>query len=46
MYLRQSNQKPISAHITDIMFPQAYMLSLSDLVYIADKMNLWEDSQY
>lgn len=45
MYQRLSNQKPISTHITDIMFPQAYMLSLYDLVYIANKMNLWKDSR-
>lgn len=43
MYQRLSNHAPISAHITDIMFPQAYMLSLTDLVYIAGKRNLWGD---
>lgn len=45
MYQRLSNQMPISAHITDIMFPQAYMLSLTDLVYIAGKTNLWADTR-
>lgn len=45
MYQRLSNHAPISAHITDIMFPQAYMLSLTDLVYIAGKANLWADSR-
>lgn len=43
MFQRLSNQKPISKHITDIMFPQAYMLSLSDLVYIVDKQDLWQN---
>ncbi|GCF93189.1 hypothetical protein NRIC_10800 [Enterococcus florum] len=42
-YQRLSNQKPISPHITDIMFPQAYMLSVTDLVYIANKCDLWGD---
>ncbi|NLY20782.1 MAG: hypothetical protein GXZ08_05830 [Tissierellia bacterium] len=42
MYQRLSNGKLISTHITDIMFPQAYMLSLTDLVYIANKRKLWE----
>lgn len=42
MYQRLSNHLPISAHIQDIVFPQAYMLSLTDLVYIAGKSNLWE----
>ena len=45
MYQRLSNHTPISTHITDIMFPQAYMLSLTDLVYIAGKANLWADSR-
>lgn len=45
MYQRLSNQVPISTHITDIMFPQAYMLSLTDLVYIAGKANLWSDAR-
>lgn len=43
MYQRLSNHVPISAHITDIMFPQAYMLSAADLVYIANKGRLWTD---
>lgn len=45
MYQRLSNGAPISAHITDIMFPQAYMLSLTDLVYIAGMANLWTDTR-
>ncbi|MDF3003021.1 MAG: hypothetical protein K0Q48_3140 [Bacillota bacterium] len=45
MYQRLSNHAPISAHITDIMFPQAYMLSLTDLVYIAGRSNLWADTR-
>jgi hypothetical protein len=45
MYQRLSNHAPISAHITDIMFLQAYMLSLTDLVYIAGKANLWADTR-
>lgn len=44
MYQRLSNHAPISAHITDIMFPQAYMLSITDLVYIVGKANLWTDT--
>lgn len=44
MLQRLSNHAPISAHITDIMFPQAYMLSVTDLVYIAGKANLWTDN--
>lgn len=42
MFQRLSNGLPISAHITDIMFPQAYMLSLTDLVYIANERELWD----
>lgn len=45
MYQRLSNHAPISAHITDIMFPQAYMLSLTDLVHIAGRANLWADTR-
>lgn len=45
MYRRLSNNAPVSAHITDIMFPQAYMLSLTDLVYIAGKAELWTDGR-
>lgn len=44
MYQRLSNHEPISAHITDIMFPQAYMLTVTDLVYIAGKRRLWTDT--
>ena len=45
MYQRLSNGAPISAHITDIMYPQAYMLSAVDLVYIAGEADLWTDSR-
>lgn len=45
LYQRLSNQAPISAHITDIMFPQAYMLTITDLVYIVGKRRLWTDSR-
>jgi len=45
MFQRLSNGCPISAHITDIMFPQAYMLSLTDLVYIANERGLWDKSE-
>lgn len=45
LFQRLSNQEPISAHITDIMFPQAYMLSLSDLIYIAHRRQLWGDER-
>lgn len=44
MYQRLSNKAPISAHITDIMFPQAYMLTVTDLVYIVNKKKLWSHS--
>lgn len=40
MYQRLSNGKPISPHITDIMIPQSYALSLTDLIYIAGKSDL------
>jgi hypothetical protein len=40
MYQRLSNGAPISAHITDIMMPQSYALSLTDLAYIAGKRKL------
>lgn len=39
-YQRLSDGKLISAHITDIMIPQNYALSLTDLVYIIGKRNL------
>ena len=45
LYQRLSNNAPISAHITDIMFPQAYMLTVTDLVYIAGKRKLWGDTR-
>lgn len=37
MFRRLSNGQPISAHITESMFPQSYHLSLTDLVYIIQK---------
>ncbi|MDD3308147.1 MAG: hypothetical protein PHO29_13765 [Acetobacterium sp.] len=40
MYQRLSDGAPISAHITDIMMPQSYALSLTDLAYIAGKRKL------
>ncbi|MDR1617104.1 MAG: hypothetical protein LBR98_08865 [Syntrophomonadaceae bacterium] len=40
MYLRLSSDMPISSHITDIMMPQNYALSLTDLVYIIGKKGL------
>lgn len=43
IYQRLSNGKPISPHITDIMMPQSYALSLTDLVYIIGKRNLVND---
>jgi hypothetical protein len=40
MYQRLTNEKPISAHITDIMIPQNYAISLTDLAYIVAKKRL------
>jgi hypothetical protein len=45
MYRRLSNGKPISSHITDIMIPQNYSLSLTDLTYIVGKRKLQNDSR-
>lgn len=42
LFLRLSVPQPISPHITDIMMPQSYALSLTDLVYIAGKRKLTE----
>ncbi|MGL6197459.1 MAG: hypothetical protein ACRC3H_00860 [Lachnospiraceae bacterium] len=39
-FQRLTDKKAISAHITDIMMPQSYALSLTDLVYIAGEGNL------
>lgn len=39
MFKRLSQDQPISAHITESMFPQSYVLSLTDLVYIAVNTN-------
>lgn len=46
MFQRLSDGKPISSHITDIMFPQSYALSLTNLTYIVGKRQLMasEDS--
>lgn len=40
MFQRLSNGKPISPHVTDIMIPQNYALSMTDLIYIVGKMKL------
>jgi hypothetical protein len=44
MFQRLSDGKPISQHITDIMFPQSYALSLTDLVYILGKRRLTSET--
>lgn len=41
MYKRLTNGQPISAHITENMFPQSYVLSLTDIIYITGKRSLW-----
>lgn len=43
MYLRLSSDTPICRHITDIMMPQSYALSLTDIVYIIGKTGLKEE---
>lgn len=43
MYRRLSNDQPISPHITESMFPQSYVLSLTDLVYILQKSHSSND---
>ena len=43
LFLRRSTNQPISPHITDMMFPQSYCLSLMDLVYIVGKSNSQKD---
>ena len=40
MFQRLSDGRPISPHITDIMFPQNYALYLTDLIYIVGKRQL------
>lgn len=45
MYGRLSTGKPISAHITDIMMPQNYALSFTDLVYIVGKRKLQQSEK-
>lgn len=40
MFQKLSDGKPISSHITDIMFPQSYALSLTDLIYIVGNRRL------
>lgn len=47
MYKKISNQKPISAHITDLFFPQAYPLGILDLLeigHLADILQMPECS--
>ena len=44
LFQRLSNGKPISPHIMDIMMPQNYALSLTDLVYIVGKRKLQNDT--
>lgn len=43
MFQRLSDGTPISPHITDIMFPQSYALSLTDLTYIVGKGHLTQE---
>lgn len=43
LFLRQSTNQPISPHITDLMFPQSYCLSFTDLVYIVGKSHSQND---
>lgn len=45
MYQRLSDGKPISAHITDLMMPQNYALSLTDLLYIIGKRGLLSEPE-
>lgn len=45
MLFRKSNNQLISKHLDKLMFPQGYMLSLTDLVYIVSKRNLWSDDR-
>jgi hypothetical protein len=40
MFQRLSDGNPISSHIIDIMIPQSYALSLTDLTYIVGKRQL------
>lgn len=43
LYQRLSTGQPISPHITESMFPQSYVLSLTDLVYIVEKSQYTTD---
>ncbi len=43
MFQRLSDGRPISPHITDIMMPQSYALSLTDLTYIIGKRRLMKE---
>ena len=43
LYQRLSTGHPISPHITESMFPQSYVLSLTDLVYIIEKSQYTTD---
>lgn len=43
LYQRLSTGQPISPRITESMFPQSYVLSLTDLVYIIEKSQYTTD---
>ena len=43
LYQRLSTGQPISPHIMESMFPQSYVLSLTDLVYIIEKSQYTTD---
>lgn len=43
LYQRLSIGQPISPHITESMFPQSYVLSLTDLMYIIEKSQYTTD---
>lgn len=43
LYQRLSTGQPISPHITESMFPQSYVLSLTDLMYIIEKSQYTTD---
>ena len=43
LYQRLSTGHPISPHITESMFPQSYVLSLTDLMYIIEKSQYTTD---
>ena len=43
LYQRLSTGQPISPHVTESMFPQSYVLSLTDLMYIIEKSQYTTD---